>query len=231
MKAKKPPEMTAENIAGGSKAAAPAYITFGDCAESRYEEKKSVFIGHAAHIADEDAAKEFIASKRKEYSDASHNCWAYYVADGMTARYSDDGEPQGTAGLPILNVIKATGAQDAVIVVTRYFGGTLLGTGGLARAYTKTAKLAADACGIEQYDFYLELVIVSSYADYEKISAELTKYPVISDDIIFGERVELHAAVRADSEEEFTARLSELSAGRATVVVSGERLDRYSAVK
>ena len=120
-------------------------ITLLKAAEAEIEEKKSIFIGYAAPVSSEDEAKAIVAAKKKEFSDATHNVWAYYLDGGIHVRYSDDGEPQGTAGIPVLNVLKMSGATDMVVVVTRYFGGTLLGAGGLVRAYSASAKAALDA--------------------------------------------------------------------------------------
>ena len=106
-------------------------ITLAKNVSCEMEEKKSIFIGHATPVRNEDEARAFIESKRREYHDATHNCYAYLLNNGAVARYSDDGEPSGTAGVPILNVVKMSGATDLAVVVTRYFGGILLGAGGL----------------------------------------------------------------------------------------------------
>ena len=113
-------------------------------------EKKSEFIGYACPVKDEDEAIEFVKSIKKKHSDARHNVYAYMIGQNI-ARYSDDGEPQGTGGIPVLDVIRKSGFTDAVIVVTRYFGGILLGAGGLVRAYSAAAKMAVDDAGIVTY--------------------------------------------------------------------------------
>ena len=115
--------------------------------ESEYVEKRSRFLGHIRPVANEEEARAFIAAMKKEYYDARHNCWCYLLKDGPE-RYSDDGEPQGTAGIPMLEVFRREGVSNLVCVVTRYFGGVLLGAGGLFRAYTKSAKDALDAAGL-----------------------------------------------------------------------------------
>lgn len=114
--------------------------------ETEYVEKRSRFLGHVKHVTTEDEARDFIAGMKKKYHDARHNCWCYIVPGAE--RYSDDGEPQGTAGIPMLEVFRKAGVGEVVCVVTRYFGGVLLGTGGLLRAYTKAAKDALSAAGI-----------------------------------------------------------------------------------
>ena len=128
------------------------FVTLAGVGEGEYEEKNSVFIGYAAPINSEEEALEIIKSKKKEYYDARHNVWAYILPDGVTQRYSDDGEPQGTGGMPTLSVISKRGVCGACVVVTRYFGGTLLGAGGLVRAYTQAASSAMDAAGIKKFD-------------------------------------------------------------------------------
>ena len=116
--------------------------------ESLYTEKRSQFLGHVRKVSTEDEARAFIAEVKKNNRDARHNCWAYII-DQNTFRYSDDGEPQGTAGIPMLEVLRREGVSECVCVVTRYFGGVLLGAGGLLRAYTKACKDALDDAGTE----------------------------------------------------------------------------------
>ena len=123
------------------------YIPTSD-SETEFTEKRSRFIGHVAHVTTEEAARDFIQSMKKRYHDARHNCWCYLIREEGVVRYSDDGEPQGTAGQPMLNVFVKENITDVVCVVTRYFGGILLGAGGLVRAYTRSAKDALDEAGI-----------------------------------------------------------------------------------
>ena len=125
-----------------------SYVTIGKEGSATLVEKKSEFIGYAAHVENESEALDFIAKIKHRHSDARHNVYAYVLKKNNIMRYSDDGEPQGTAGMPVLDVIRKTGFTDAVIVVTRYFGGILLGTGGLVRAYSASAKLAVEDAGI-----------------------------------------------------------------------------------
>ena len=114
--------------------------------EVSFTEKRSEFLGHVRPVESEEEARAFVAEMKKKYYDARHNCWCYIIKDGPE-RYSDDGEPQGTAGIPMLEVFRREGVCNVVCVVTRYFGGILLGAGGLLRAYTKSAKDALDAAG------------------------------------------------------------------------------------
>ncbi|GAB6167551.1 YigZ family protein [Clostridium carnis] len=126
-----------------------SYVTIRDFGEDNFIEKKSEFIGYAKRCETEEEAKAFVMEIKNMHKQATHNCWAYVVGKNMgIQRYSDDGEPQGTAGIPILEVMKKSNVTDCAIVVTRYYGGILLGTGGLTRAYTKGASIALKAGGV-----------------------------------------------------------------------------------
>lgn len=126
-----------------------AYITIREYGEDRFVEKKSEFIGYAKRVESEEEAKAFVSEIKTMHKQATHNCWAYIIGSNKgVQRYSDDGEPQGTAGIPILEVMKKSDITDCAIVVTRYFGGVLLGAGGLTRAYTKGASVALKAGGV-----------------------------------------------------------------------------------
>ena len=201
------------------------YTTLGKEASSELTEKKSVFIGYARPVKTEQEAIDFIAKIRKKHSDARHNVYAYQLCGGGIARYSDDGEPQGTAGVPVLDVIKKSGADDCVVVVTRYFGGILLGTGGLVRAYSAAAKLAIDAAEVVTYESYREFELGCDYSAYQKIDAELPKFGIITDSVEFGEVITLKLAIKAGLYDEFSARLSEMFAGRLAPKPTGERFD------
>lgn len=140
------------------------YLTIKNESEVEFEEKKSIFIGHAARVYSEVEARSFIDKIKSKYKDAKHNVFAYAVGEKLEIqRYSDDGEPQGTAGIPTLEVIKKIGITDTAVVVTRYFGGILLGTGGLVRAYTKAASMAIEAGSIVQRIKAMPLFVTVSY--------------------------------------------------------------------
>lgn len=117
-------------------------------AEIEFIERKSVFIGYSAIVKNEEEALEIIKQRKKKFADATHNVYAYIIGDGTIARYSDDGEPQGTSGMPTLNAIRMSGITDVCVVITRYFGGILLGAGGLVRAYSTAASMALEAGGV-----------------------------------------------------------------------------------
>ena len=127
--------------------------------ETAFTEKRSRFIGHVWRVEQEEEAREKIAQMKAKHYDARHNCWCYLIREGGIIRYSDDGEPQGTAGQPMLEVFRRAGVENVCCVVTRYFGGILLGTGGLLRAYTRSAKDALDAAGIAQVRQWAQTVV------------------------------------------------------------------------
>ncbi len=187
---------------------------------------KSVFLGYAKRVTEESDAVDFINQIKKKHSDARHNVYAYVLKDTNTTRYSDDGEPAGTAGMPVLDVIRKTGFTDAVIVVTRYFGGILLGKGGLVRAYTAAAKGAAESAQIITYTEYTEFEVCCAYADNEKIRYECQFFDIIEDDIEYSDNVTLKLAIKTPFFEQFCTKLSEISAGRITPKKTGERFDK-----
>lgn len=182
---------------------------------SQYEDKKSVFIGEATPIASEDEAREFINNAKKKYHDANHHCYAYSVNGGQICRYSDDSEPQGTAGLPILNIIKTNDVDDVCIVVTRYFGGTLLGTGGLTRAYGEAAKEAAKNAGLVEYRVYTLISVKCSYSDYQKIQTIANKNGVSENGVEFLDSVNVEYAISKENVDNFISQIIDVSANRA----------------
>ena len=196
-------------------------ITLARAASAEFEEKKSVFIGHATPVGSEDEARAFVDSKKREYHDARHNCYAYLLSDGAVARYSDDSEPQGTAGIPILNVLKMSGATDMCVVVTRYFGGILLGAGGLVRAYTTAAKMAVDAAGFAVFEDYAVYQIDVTYSDYQKLTVALSRAGIKEDSCEFGEGVSVRAAVVRGAEAILEKTVSETTFGKGKILFIG----------
>ena len=188
-------------------------------------EKKSVFIGHAKPVETETEAADFVSLIRKKHSDATHNVFAYMLNGGSIARYSDDGEPQGTAGIPVLDIIKKGGFCDAVIVVTRYFGGTLLGAGGLVRAYSAVAKLAVDAAGIVTYEKFSEITLKCNYTDHGKLAPVLADKEIICDGTEFTDSVKIKLAIPQRVLNAFKKRVSDITAGRSIIVETGSRFD------
>lgn len=214
-----------KNIDAPEADAPKLYTTLEKEAFAEFTEKKSVFIGYACPVKTEDEAVEFIKKIRHKHGDATHNCYAYQLNGGGIARYSDDGEPQGTAGVPILDVIKKSGVDDCCVVVTRYFGGILLGAGGLVRAYAAGAKIALEAAHIVTYESYTEFRVVCDYSAYQKIQYELPKYGVITDASDFGGSVTLRLACKKAVFPEFSDKLAELFAGKVAAEPLGERFD------
>lgn len=196
-------------------------ITLARAASAEMEERKSIFIGHATPITCEEDARAFIEKKKKEYYDARHNVYAYVLDGGSVARYSDDSEPQGTAGIPILNVIKMSGATDLCIVVTRYFGGILLGAGGLVRAYSAAAKMAIDEAGFAVFEDYSVYSMTVSYSDYQRLTVALEKIGVTEDRSEFGEGVTVIAAIEKGRDEELINMYRELTYGKGEITLLG----------
>ena len=204
---------------------AELYTTLAGEGVDEFEEKRSLFIGHAKHVTSEEEAQEFVKQKKKEYSDATHNCWAYLLKGGIVARYSDDGEPQGTAGVPMLEAIRKSGVSDCVVVVTRYFGGILLGAGGLVRAYSHGTSIALNAAKIVTYEKYTELSLDCTYSDYQKYAVILPTFGAIVDDTDFSDRVVIKFAVKETVVDALTSKITEMSGGRDKPEVTGERFD------
>ena len=188
---------------------------------AEFVEKKSVFIGHACPVSSEEEALAYVKKKKSEYADARHNVWAYLQKGEIVARYSDDGEPQGTAGVPVLDTIRKSGVSDAVVVVTRYFGGILLGAGGLVRAYAASAKLAIETAGIVTMTDFAILRMRCSYSEYQKITAALPKLGVSEDNTEYDDAVTLTVGVESTRAEELMRALSEMTNGRVTAQIVG----------
>jgi uncharacterized YigZ family protein len=190
-----------------------------------FEEKRSIFLGHALRTDTEEAAQEFIKSIKKQYQDATHNVFAYLMRGDAVARYSDDGEPQGTAGMPVLDVIRKSGVRNVTVVVTRYFGGTLLGAGGLVRAYSHTASLALEAGGIITYEPYTEYELRCGYSEYGKYSTILADSNALIDGTDFADTVTLRYALPRAKGEAVKKKIIESGYGRDIPTVTGERFD------
>ena len=202
-----------------------SYKTIKERASFEYEDRKSVFIGDAMPVSTEAEALAFIDMIKKKYPDARHHVYAYVLRENNTTRFTDDSEPQGTAGMPTLDVIRKNGCTDMVIVVTRYFGGTLLGTGGLVRAYTQAA-LGALSRGIPVvYDIYSALKITVSYSDHGRIIQTLDEFGFVIDDTIFAANVEIIGRIKASEVQQLLARLTEITSARAQIEELGQKFD------
>lgn len=188
-------------------------------AESEFVEKRSRFIGHIWRVENEEEARERIEAVKKTHYSARHNCWCYCLREGNVLRYSDDGEPQGTAGQPMLNVFQREEVTNVCCVVTRYFGGILLGAGGLTRAYGTAAKLALNESGISRMRLWATLAIVCSYALYERMRLTVEQSGGTVSDTDFGADVTLTVILPAEDVEDFQAKVTELTAGSVETLV------------
>ena len=202
-----------------------AYTTIRKHSVFEYEDRKSVFIGEALPVSTEREALDFIASIKKSYPDAKHHVYAYVLRENSIMRFSDDKEPQGTAGLPVLDAIRKNNCTDTVIVVTRYFGGTLLGTGGLVKAYTAAAVGALNSAEFIRYDIYMSFKLTVSYSDYQKIIPVLTEFDLKSDDIRFTADVEVYGKIKKTEFNLFTKKTTEITAAKAKFDEICEKFD------
>ena len=189
--------------------------------ETEFTEKRSTFIGHVWPVETEDEARGRIDEMKKKYHDARHNCWCYLIKDGPV-RYSDDGEPQGTAGQPMLGVFQKEGVTNVCCVVTRYFGGVLLGAGGLVRAYTRSAKDALDAAGVSAVRRWVAMEVPCSYAQFEEVRREVLQSGGVEDNVDYGADVLLSVLIPEERAAQFAARLLDASAGTIEAMEAGE---------
>ena len=196
------------------------YLVPTDFGEDEFYEKKSHFIGRLWPVETEEAALEKIQQMKKQHYDATHNCWAYIIRDGAV-RFSDDGEPGGTAGMPMLQVLQREELYNCVCVVTRYFGGILLGAGGLVRAYTKGAKIAVDAAGKSMKRVWSCLYVPCPYTFYERVKLEVAAWGGIIRDTQFGAEVELEILVPEAQAKPFLDRLIDMSAANVEGMETG----------
>lgn len=192
--------------------------------ESEFTEKRSRFISHIWRVETEAEARERIEEMKKRYYDARHNCWCYLLQEGGVVRYSDDGEPQGTAGQPMLNVFQREGVGNVCCVVTRYFGGILLGAGGLTRAYGKAARDALSAAGVSAMGLWEQVQLECDYGLLERVKLEIAAVDGILDDVVYAARVTVTASLPGDGPQRLRQRLTELSAGSVTLQSLGQGL-------
>lgn len=202
-----------------------SYKTIHHRSRFEFEDRKSVFIGEALPVKNEAEALAFLDSVKKHYPDARHHVYAYVVRENAIMRFSDDGEPQGTAGIPILDIIRKKELTDIAIVVTRYFGGTLLGTGGLVHAYSASALGAIDEAQVITYDLYTGVSICVSYSDYQKIGTLLSDFEFRTEDTNFGAEVEILGRVLSAKVTSFVEKLIEITSGRAKSDILDEKFD------
>ena len=182
-------------------------------AETEFTEKRSRFIGHVQRVESEADARAYIETIKKRHYDARHNCWCYIVHEGNIVRYGDDGEPQGTAGQPMLNVFQREGVENVVCVVTRYFGGVLLGAGGLTRAYAKSAKDALDAAGKAKMTLWTRERVGVPYPLFERLTRLIDAHGGVTEGSDYGAEVSVTLRLPQTATETFDTALTELSNG------------------
>lgn len=204
------------------------YSTVKAFAEATFTEKKSEFIGYISPVKTDDEAVEFINKIRAMHRKATHNVYAYILRDGNISRYSDDGEPQGTAGVPVLDVLQKEGLTDVCCVVTRYFGGILLGGGGLVRAYSHSAKIAVDAAERMIMCSSYPVKVTVNYDLYGKITYILPEFEVKTVNTDFGSDVTLDLIVKKDFAKPLRKKLVDITNGRIEYVQGDETFENFA---
>lgn len=194
-----------------------------EAAESEFTEKRSRFISRVWPVTTEEEAQARIREMKAHYHDARHNCWCYLLREGRVQRYSDDGEPQGTAGQPMLGVFDREEVWDVCCVVTRYFGGILLGAGGLTRAYAKGAKDALNASGVAEMRLWAKVEVPCTYSLLERMKLEIGASQGRIEEIDYAADVRISALLPSEQEGALQERLTELSAGALSITVQEER--------
>ncbi len=200
-----------------------SYITAAKEASAEYEEKKSVFYSFIKPIEEEDEALAYIEEIKKRFTNIKHACYAYVNKGGNIVRFSDDKEPQGTAGMPILEVIRREGLTGVVVVVARYFGGILLGAGGLTRAYGKAAKLALDASGKSEFVLYKEAELHVDYSAYQKLKYELSVMGIEETEVKYEADIISRVLINDEELAKLNIKISNMTSGKGKIVITGER--------
>lgn len=201
------------------------YITIGCEASPEFVEKRSRFIGYIKPVTTEKQALEFINSIRSKHWDATHNVYAYVLREQNTCRYSDDNEPQGTAGMPVLDVIRKSGITDVCIVVTRYFGGILLGGGGLVRAYSHSASLAVEAAGMIEMCVCSMCSLDCTYNQYGKLSSLIPENSGVVDDTQFSDKVTMKFHIPVGQLQKLQKLVTDATSG--TVLIESEETQYF----
>ena len=201
-----------------------SYLTIARDGEAEIEVKRSRFLCTLARVEDEKAARAVVERLRRQHWDARHHCSAFVLGpDGAVERSSDDGEPAGTAGAPMLEVLRGRQVSDVVAVVTRWFGGTLLGAGGLVRAYGDAVRAGLDATGTRRRDLVRELTLEVGHADAGRVESELRARGVAVLDTAYAGHVTLRLGVPTAAVDRLHALVAELTGGTAAAVPAGER--------
>ncbi len=193
------------------------YKTIKDSSFSEFTEKKSRFLTHAFHVKTQEEAKDFLNKIKEKHWDATHNVYAYILKENQIQKYSDDGEPHGTAGIHILNILTKLQIYDIIVIVTRYFGGTLLGAGGLVRAYSRGCKSVIENAQIVSVHLCQKLLISFDYSLYSQVQSILSNYHSKILNTIYDNNVSLELAIHASSFEKFSADILEKTSGKITI--------------
>ena len=199
------------------------YKTVSAAADAELTEKRSRFIGYCKPVATEQEATDFISQIRSKHWDARHNVYAYSLREGNIKRYSDDGEPSGTAGMPVLETITKNEIYDVCIVVTRYFGGVLLGTGGLVRAYSQSAKLALEAGQVVLMENCAVCTVHCSYNQYGKLASLITEAASAPDDVVYAADVAICFHIKPEILPWLSKKIADATAGEVTIQVENEK--------
>ena len=202
------------------------YKTVHKEAYNEFTEKRSRFIGYACPVKTVDEANAFISRIKQKHWDAKHNVYAYILKDGGIKRYSDDGEPQGTAGIPVLDVLEKSQTVDVCVVVTRYFGGILLGASGLVRAYTNTAKIGIDSAGIITMASCKIAELTCDYNFYGRLQTIISSFGIITEDADFSAFVCLTLRIPEETFEKFDAEVFDKSCGKTRCKVIAEKFSK-----
>ena len=202
-----------------------AYRTLAATGMDRFTEQRSEFIGYASPCQTEAQALAFLEKIRSKHADAKHCVYAYILRENHISRFSDDREPSGTAGLPTLNILRRGEITDACVAVVRYFGGILLGTGGLTRAYTKGAQLAVEAAGIVLRRLHRTFTVNLGYSDYQKVLSLFVRFSVQTVQTSYTDRVKIYGAVPVEMQAAFAVALADITCGAANLSLGEERFE------
>ncbi len=206
------------------------YLTIEHEASPEFTEKRSRFIGYIKPVTSEQETLDFINSIRSKHWDATHNVYAYVLREQNTCRYSDDNEPQGTAGMPVLDVIRKSGLTDVCIVVTRYFGGILLGGGGLVRAYSHSASLAVEAAGVISMRVCSECSLQCTYNQYGKLSSLVPESGGVVDDSDFSDKVTMRFHIPTPELKTLEKKVIDATSGTVNIIADTEKYYPYKKI-
>lgn len=204
------------------------YLTVKKQAQAEFTEKRSRFLSEVKPVASQEEAEHFVRTVRERNREARHNVFAFRLLQPNTQRYSDDGEPQGTAGIPVLQVLEKSGITNAAVVVTRYFGGILLGAGGLVRAYSRAASLALEAAGCAHMLPGFSAAVRCPYARHAGIASLIEHSRGVADDTVYTDTVEMDFHIREEDFSAFQAALADLTCGECSAEIKRKEFFNFS---